>query len=504
MKNIVVLGGGSAGWITALFIKEMFPNNYITVIEDPATPPIVAGESGSAQFNKLLNFLSINFDDWVVKVNAMPKLGGLLTNWNGVGTSFIHGLIPSWYDIKYKSEFPSFGTTPIEFMSAAVALNIPVENIFYAASLQHNNKLPLTPFSQNSNQKFNVLSMPMWHFDSRANAAFMKEKGLEKGIRLVEGKYLSSVRKENGDIDTIMLDGQRTIKADWYFDCSGFARLLLKKELSVEEVDLSNYFPASSVIAWWDEEPAIKNYTGLNAMEYGWSWNINLQHRAGNGYIYDESHISKDQAFEEIERTYNKKITPVATLKFTPSLLKEGWKNNVVAIGLSTGFLEPLESNGLSSIAEQLKAVEYFWNPNSEGGWDRDCYNKYNWEVMNDICDFLCLHYRGHRKDTDFWRDHNTNPKRISNNLRNRLDGAKQGILGIDDTKGYAIENYIVVMQGLGLIDKEKLKNRLLAKRASIFEDFYKHYDMLSKEIAQINEICYTTEQWKEIMYGKN
>ncbi len=504
MKKIIVLGGGSAGWITALFLKEMFPNNEITVVEDPSTPPIVAGESGSAQFNKLLNFLGINFDDWVVRVNAMPKLGGKLTNWNGVGTAFIHGLIPSWYSTRYNAEFPSFGLTPVDFMASAVALDIPVENIFYAASLQHNNKLPITPFSQDPRQKFNVLSMPMWHFDSRANAAYMKEKGLEKGIGLVEGKYLQSIHNDNGNINTIILEDQRQLTADWFFDCSGFARLLLKKEMKVEEVDLSNYFPASSVIAWWDEEPEIKNYTGLNAMKHGWSWNINLQHRAGNGYIYDDSHITKDQAHEEIEQTYGKKITPVATLKFTPSLLKEGWRNNVVAIGLSTGFLEPLESNGLSSIAEQLKAVEYFWNPNSEGGWARDCYNRYNWEVMNDICDFLCLHYRGHRNDTDFWRDHNTNPIRVSDNLRARLEGAKQGVLGIDDTKGYAIENYIVVLQGLGLINKEKLKNNLLAKRANIFEDFARHYDILSKEIAQINEICYTTEQWKELMYGKN
>jgi tryptophan halogenase len=504
MKNIVILGGGSAGWITALFVKEMFPNNEITLVEDPSTPPIIAGESGSAQFNKLLNFLGIDFDDWVIKVNAMPKLGGKLTNWNGIGTEFIHGLIPAWYSARYNAEFPSFGLSAIDFMSSAVALDIPVENIFYAASLQHNNKLPITPHTHDPMQRFNVLSMPMWHFDSRANAAFMKNKGIEKGIKLVEGKYLKSVRKDNGDIDSILLDNDRVLKADWYFDCSGFARLLLKKELGVEEKDLSNYFPASSVVAWWDETPEIKNYTGLHAMKYGWSWNINLQHRAGNGYIYDDSYISKDQAIEEIETTFNKKITPVANLKFTPSLLKEGWRNNVIAIGLSTGFLEPLESNGLSSIAEQLKAVEYFWNPDSEGGWDRKCYNQYNWEVMNDICDFLCLHYRGHRNDTDFWRDHSSNPLRVSDKLQDRLDGARNGILGIDNTQGYAIENYIIVLQGLDLINKEKLKRRLLAKRASIFDDFTKHYNIMSKEIAQINEICYTTEQWKEIMYGKS
>jgi tryptophan halogenase len=503
MKNIIVLGGGGAGWITALFLKEMFPNNNITVVEDPKTPPIIAGESGSALFNKLLNFLGIDFDNWVVEVNAMPKLGGKLTNWNGVGTSFIHGLVPAWYSTRYNAEFPSFGLNTVDFMSSAVALNIPIENIFYAASLQHTNKLPITPYN-GSGQKFNVLTMPMWHFDSRANAAFMKRKGIEKGITLVEGKYLNCTRKDTGDIDAILLDGERTLAADWYFDCTGFARLLLKKELMVEENDLSKFYPASSVLAWWDDQPELKNYTGLTAMKHGWSWNINLQHRAGNGYIYDESRVSKDNILQEIEQTFGKEVTPVADLKFTPSLLKEGWRNNVIAIGLSSGFLEPLESNGLSSIAEQLKAVEYFWNPDSTCGWDQKCYNNYIQEVMTDISDFLCLHYRGHRSDTEFWKDHNTNPNRMSDKLRDRLDGAANGILGIDDTKGYGIENYVVVLQGLNLINKEKLKSRLLAKRSTIFEDFYKHYDIVSKEIAQINDVCYTTQQWKDIVYGKN
>jgi tryptophan halogenase len=498
-RDIIVLGGGGAGWITALFLKEKFPNISITVVEDPNTPPIVAGESGSALFNKLLNFLGIEFNEWIPAVNAMPKLGGRLVNWNGIGTSFVHGLVPQWYSARYDGEFPAFGDS-IDFISTAVALDVPVDKIFYAADLQNTNKIPITPAG--GVNSFNVLTMPMWHFDSRANATFMKERALEKNIKLVEGKYISCTKTPRGDISSILLDDGSELKADWYFDCSGFARLLLKKELGVEENDLSDYFPASSVLAWWDD-PTIKNYTGLTAMKHGWSWEINLQHRAGNGYIYDEQHASVDEIVQEIEETFNKKITPVANLKFRPSLLKEGWRNNVIAIGLSSGFLEPLESNGLSSIAEQLKAVENFWNPESLGGWDRDCYNRYTAEVMSDICDFLCLHYRGKRNDTEFWRDHNTNPIRISDKLRERLDGAREGVLGIDDVQGYGIENYIVVMQGLSLINKEKLKNRLLAKRSTIFEDFEKHYNILSKEIAQINEICYTTEQWRSIIYGK-
>ena len=166
-KEIVVLGGGSAGWVTALFIKQVWPNCNLTVIEDPNTPPIVTGESGPASLNKLYNFLEINFTDWVTSVNAMPKLGGKLVDWNGIGTSFVHGLIPDWYDLNYKSQHPEFGGAK-DFIACAIAENISTDDLFYNATLQNLGKLPITPSSDGS--LFNVLTLPMRHFDSRANA----------------------------------------------------------------------------------------------------------------------------------------------------------------------------------------------------------------------------------------------------------------------------------------------------------------------------------------------
>ena len=499
-KEIIVLGGGSAGWLTAMFVKQVWPMCNITVIEDPNTPPIVAGESGSASLNKLYNFLGIDITTWITSVNAMPKLGGKFVDWNTKGTDFVHGLIPSWYNVHYNAQFPEYGENN-DFIACALATNTLTEDIFYNSKLQRTGKLPITPSTDGS--LFNVLTLPMWHFDSRANAAFLKELGQFRGINLIEGKYVSSDRDINGDIASITVDN-RKIETDWIFDCSGFARLILQKELKEPFVDYSDYFPARAVMAWWEDTPVLKNHTEMTAMDYGWSWNINLKHRSGNGYIYDPDLITVDQAILEAETRFNTTINPVANLKFTPGILKNSWKNNAIAIGISSGFLEPLESNGLAAVAEQLKLLAEHWSPNSNSTISQRLYNNEYQSIMADISDFLSLHYRGHRNDTAFWKDHSSNLDRISPSLQEKLSMWEEGILGTDNTKVYAIENYAVVLQGLDLIDKEKLKQRLLSKRSSILTDFENHYKNVKNEIDNISSICYTIQEWDKLIYGNN
>ena len=499
-KDIVVLGGGSAGWLTALFIQKVYPATTISVIEDPATPPIIAGESGSATVNKLYNFLEINMDDWIPAVNAMPKLGGKLSGWNGVGTEFIHGLIPEWYAMDYNSKFPEFGRAN-DFVSCALAEGILQENVYYNGHLQRINKVPITPTS-NPDLKFNIISMPMWHFDSRANADYLKKLGASRGIKLIEGKYQSCTRADNGDITSLNLDGERVVSGDWFFDCSGFARLLLHNVIGEQLVDYSNYFPARAAIVWWDNSPKVVNYTDIAAMKYGWSWGINLKHRSGNGYIYDPDLINEDQAHAEVETKLGKKIEPVASLKFTPSIMNNAWRNNVIAIGLSSGFLEPLESNGLAAVVAQLQHLGEHWTPiAADNQIDQKTFNRDYISTMNDIRDFLSLHYRGRRRDTEFWRSHGEDKCRVSDTLRNRMLMWEEGILGVDDMAGYGLENYATVIQGLDLINRDKLRARLLSKRATIFQEFNESYSRLAKEIENIANVCYTTEEWKNLIY---
>jgi tryptophan halogenase len=433
MKNIIILGGGTAGWLTAIFIKQTYPDNNVTVIEDPDTPPIIAGESGSANLNKFYNYLGLSMDDFIKRSNAMPKLGGWFRDWNGPGTEFIHGLIPDWYSLDWRAKFPEISQAN-DFISCSVAEDIRLENIFYNSQLQRLGKLPISaPIKQN--ELFYVHTLPMWHFDSRGNAAFLKEEGLKQGINLIEGKFTHAERSDLGNITKLFLKDGRDINGDWFFDCSGFARLLMHKVIGEPLEDNSNYFPARSVVAWWEDDIKVINYTDIRAMKYGWRWNINLNHRSGNGYIYDPDLISVDQAVEEIETAIGHTIDPVAKLKFNPEIMKNTWRHNVIAVGLSNGFLEPLESNGLVSVAAQLETLSDFWCPESLSvdSVEHRHFNDKFYKIMTSVRDFLSLHYRGSREDTEFWRSHRYDKNRIPATLQTRLDMWEEVIVGVDN-----------------------------------------------------------------------
>jgi tryptophan halogenase len=502
MKNLVILGGGTAGWLTALYLKKQFCDNNIIVIEDPNRPPIIAGESGGASLVALYKFLEIDLNEWIIEANALPKLGGKFFDWNGPGTSFTHGLIDRDYDKDHSVKFPALTGINREFLSCALASNIPVEDLFYNSALINANKLPI--ILNESTGSYDAIDTPMWHFDSRANAAYLKKLGLAKGITLVEGEYLTSEKNYNGSLYSISLDTEEKIYGDWFFDCSGFSRLLLNKEMGVEFQDYSKLFPARSVVGWWNDDSKLINYTAVTAMKFGWSWNINLKNRSGNGYVFDPDHITVDQAIAEAEQRFNTKIEPVAKLNFVPSLAKECWKNNVIAIGLSSGFLEPLESNGLAQVSIQLELLEKYWNPESVTDLEIKLFNRYFNSAMDEILNFLLLHYKGNRRDTDFWCDHHIQFKTTTAFLGERIASWQEGGF-CDDQPAmqiYSLESYFAVVKGLNLVDCEKLKSKLLARRSSILQDFTETHKQLHNKINWIVEKSMTMEEWYKRTYG--
>ncbi len=470
-SKVVILGGGTAGWLTGLFVKRNWPKTEVSIVEDPDRPPIIAGESGSTTFVSLLRHLGIDNDDFVRKVNATPKLGGKFTNWNGVGTQFIHTLqtdyapwLDGWTD--YVNENGNDGELTVKdvysilrneqakdtYLKTLIGNDVPLAEAFYANYFIQENKVPFGASSD-------LPCIPMWHFESRGAAAYLKNIGLSRGINLVEGKYQHSTQDESGNITSIVLDGERQLEANWFFDCSGFARLLMGGVLKEPIVDYTNYFPARAVVAWWDKTcPCVT--TNAIAMKYGWSWNINIRNRSGNGYIYDPDHISLDQAVDEASVYFNKKIEPIANFQFTPGMMRKAWRNNVIAIGLSSGFLEPLEANGVAVIVESLFGLQDYWTPNKKK-YDEEVINRFNdriWFVTEDIRDFLALHYRGHREDTEFWKSHRYDNFRVPESLKQKLElwnkfynhGEEEPWMA-----GYSPTAWLMVLQGLEVFSPE-------------------------------------------------
>jgi tryptophan halogenase len=503
----VVLGGGSAGWLTALYVNKLHPNWRITVIEDPKRPPIIAGESGTTTFVSFLKALGIDNDDFIKQTNATPKLGGRLKNWNGVGTEFYHALVtdhaPWFEDFVHNIEYiPCTELLLGESMkdliihrekdlyeTACLAYDIPLAEAFYSYHFIKQNKVPLGTSSE-------IPIAPMWHFESRAAAKYFKDIALSRGISLIEDEYKAVSQSANGDITEILFDQNRSIDGDLFFDCSGFARLLLDKVLHEPIIDYSNFFPARAVVAWWDApHPCVT--TNANAMEYGWSWNINLRHRSGNGYIYDPDHISLDQAVAEAEKFYGYKINPIANFSFTPGMMRNSWKNNVIGIGLSAGFLEPLEANGIQVIIESLWAFEDLFRAGQKDDIVRkQRFNDRVFALTDDVLDFLALHYRGHRRDTEFWKSHAYDKFRIPDSLTAKLDQWEHYFNGDLGAKaragGYSSTAWLQVLQGLTIFDTEKLKKQYLFLKGPVEKTLQENSNKYNQLVSRFPSV----EEW--------
>lgn len=464
------------------------------MVEDPSKPPIIAGESASYAINSILQYVKIDLFDWMINVDAMPKIGGKFVDWGSLGKSFNHCII----DNKIRDHF---GIPPNKFDTITINRGITISDSYCWNVLIDNN---LTPFLKDDPRGLDFAIEPMFHFNSRANAAFLKKIGLERGCNLHEGKYVNSSIDNTGNIKSLIFEDGSSIDGDWFFDCSGFAKLLLKGVMAVEYKDYSQYFPASSVLGWWDKEVVNKSYTELTALKYGWSWNINIKERSGNGYIYDGSEITLDQAIDEAQKRFGKKIEPVASFTYKPDLAKEFWKGNVIGIGISTGFAEPLESNGLDVACRVLFTLTSYWDPEETSpNTERTLFNKELLRSSENVMDFLNLHYRGNRTDSSYWLK--LKEKNCSTDfVNNLLEIFKNGNLGHYESLYHTFPPgaFLTVAQGLELINLEKMQSKV----ARITSENISDYD--TKVIPYKNTMqtrllnsCYHINDWKKVFY---
>lgn len=485
VKTVVILGGGTSGWLSAIFFKKVWPQLNIVVIEDPKLPPIIAGESCTAPFVDLIDFLGINVNDWTKKVDAFPKLGGKFVDWGPNKSTFVQPLF-STYRNRWDYNNIQFGEDNV-LLKGLLALNFPLKNVTVSNNLMEKK---LTPFTKNGH-----VVRPMYHFDSRKNAEYFKNIGINLGISLVLSRYKSCVKSEKG-IEKLILEDQE-LSADFFIDCSGFNQLLLKKELNVNFTNYSKFFTASGVIAWWDESE-LKPFSNMIAMDYGWRFNIDLQSRSGNGYIYDTNLLSAEKAKEEVEKKLGKNVDLVANAKWTPEMALHPWQHNVIAIGLSSGFLEPLGSGGHTMIALMLRLLSECWNPCLETqNFARKNFNSKYENIVNDTVDFISLHYRNGRNDTEFWQKHLLQES-IPDSLKDKLDHFKHGNF-YDYGSAYSLENYCVVVQAYELLDKNLLTKTLQHKDMNVLEKITKEYNRLREEIGYISRECISTVEWKKL-----
>jgi tryptophan 7-halogenase len=395
-NKFVVLGGGTAGWMTALVLKQVFPNRDITLVQSKNIGIIGVGEATTPH---IVHFLkSINIDPFVVlqQTNGTFKAGISFENWNGDGKSFFHG----FDDTLVNSEIPGIfsGEANDVLKKLLIDEGSRFEDFVYQTKISVNNKLDLNRTG--------------WglHFDAHKFASYLENIGRERGINVIEEEFVDATLTDSGDIKALNLTNDKTVSCDFVFDCTGFSRLLIGKLYQSEWISFAKHLPMKRAMPFWLEpEDDIKPYTRSIAMKHGWIWQIPLEHRIGAGYIFDSDYISDEEALAEAEEYFQRKLTVNKIISFEPGRFKDVWIKNCCAMGLSANFIEPIESTSLWLTITQLELLRHFLDTiETTDVDDISMYNKIVGDEVDEKLNFVYLHYLTKRTDSKFWKEFST------------------------------------------------------------------------------------------------
>jgi tryptophan halogenase len=483
-KNIVVVGGGSAGWLTALAAQRSYPTLNITVIESKDIGILGAGEGSVPHLVKFFDYLGLSVSDLVKNCDATLKNGIKFTNWNNDDKFYYHGFAAtdSQLDISAGSSSQSL-TYPL--LAAGLALNNSVNEIDFVESISEKNKAPFVFKKKGDKDPIldyqNVSSFSL-HFNATKLAGRLKDVGLERGIKVLDNTITEVLLDSDNNVSGVVLDSNETVECDFIFDCSGFHRMIIGKVFDAKWKSYKDFLPSDSAVPFFiDMEDKVPPYTEAIAMKYGWMWKIPLQNRFGCGYVYDSSLISEEEAVQEIENflgyvpEYPRKNK--GGFKFDAGCYEETWVNNCVAIGLSAGFIEPLEATSLWVTIVGLNKIfgspEWLLNNVPE---IRKEFNTTIYKMNSEIVNFIYFHYMGLRKDTKFWDKFSY--ENAPRTLREKIDLWSHRLPNRNDSGGYwPFASWFVVGSGIDMINKSVAQNYIdNSEDYKRGMDLYKYY----------------------------
>lgn len=482
-NNFVVLGGGSAGWLAALAAKKVFPESLVTLVESEEIGILGAGEGTTPPFVNFLNWLNIPIENVIYETNATIKNGIKFSNWKGDGDYYYHNFHPSdpTLSTHYSNSLgqENFGQYNV-FHSLDALENISSKENSFVSFLNEKNK---TPFSENGKGVMSYSEFAL-HFDANKMAKFLKSVAISRGVQRIEGVVSEIQEGEDGNISSLILKTGEEVPLDFVFDASGFSRLIIGKHYKAEWHSYDN-LPANSAIPFFlPADKKIPPYTESIAMRYGWIWKIPLQDRYGCGYVYNSNLISEQDAVSEIEEflgfepEYPRKNK--GGFSFSAGYYKTPWIKNCIAVGLSSGFIEPLEATSLWITVDNLRNA--FSNPYALLSQNNEVIKDYNnifCDFNSNVSDFIYFHYMGSRSDTDFWKNFKNNdsyPDRIKNMIT-YWSGSVPNYRHHLGFSGFLYPSWYDVAEGLELINRE------LIKKSASFNNFDKKYSSVYQKI---------------------
>jgi len=440
LRRVVIAGGGTAGWMVAAGLSRTLGALLdITLVESEEIGTVGVGEATIPTMFTFHNLLDIDEREFMAATQATFKLGIQFEGWGAEGQRYIHsfglsgkdhwaaGFQHFWLEGRARGLAAAYGDYCTELRAAEEGrfAHLPRHGLNYA-----------------------------FHLDASRYAVFLRRFSEGHGVRRVEGRIAAVNQTEPGDIRSLTLDGGREIEGELFIDCTGFRALLIGQTLKVPYEDWRHWLPCDRALAV--QTPChgeAMPYTRAIAHDAGWQWRIPLQHRVGNGVVYSSQHLGDDQARALLlSRLDAEPLFEPRPLRFTPGQRREVWHRNCVAIGLASGFIEPLESTSIHLIQRGVIRLLQCFPAGPMVQADIDEYNRQAWHEIQHMRDFVLLHYHANaREGSEFWRHCRTMD--IPDSLRQRIELFRDsGRVFRAPHELFAENSWIQVMMGQGIV----------------------------------------------------
>ena len=448
--RVVVIGGGTAGWMTAAaLVRQLGHTASVTLVESEDIGIVGVGEATLPHIRSFVQMLGLDEAEFIAATHATYKLGIEFHDFGSLGSSYLH-------------PFGSFGTAlggvPFHQYWRRLTEDGEGGELFdYSVANVMANGRRFVPPSTDINSLLSTYNYA-YQFDANLFAPYLRQWAIGRGVTRIEAKVTDVVRDpESGDVSSLMLDSGASVEGDLFVDCSGFRSLLLGETMGAAWEDWSHWLPCDRAVAMPTVSPPgpIEPYTRATAMTAGWRWRIPLQHRVGNGYVYSSKYLSDDQAAADlVAAVEGEAMADPRQLRFRAGRRSASWVGNVVAIGLASGFLEPLESTSIYLAQGAIMQLIDLFPVGRPTDADRAEFNHMVDLEYDRIRDFLILHYHATtRNDSPFW-DH-VRTMKIPDSLHDKMELWRESGRVSKYSHGLFFEpSWVAVYVGQGLVPR--------------------------------------------------
>lgn len=447
LRKVLIAGGGSAGWMTAALFSRLFQGLYeITLVESEEIGTVGVGEATIPAIKKFNELLGLDEDEFLRRTQGSFKLGIQFKDWSHPGSSYIHGFGVIGQDLgwlrchQYWLRMKELGQAG-DFSQLSINTAAALENRFLRARPEMGDS-PIAHIAH------------AFHFDASLYARFLSGYAQERGVRRREGRIVDvTLRGEDGFVQSVTLADGAVLEADLFIDCSGFRGLIIEQAMKTGYEEWTHWLPCDRAIAVpCDRSEDFTPYTRSTARPAGWQWRIPLQHRTGNGHVYSSQHMDDAEAERILLANLDgaQRAEPLR-IRFVTGKRKKIWNRNCVAIGLASGFLEPLESTSLHLIQSAIIRLVRLL---PDAGFDPAGIDEFNRQTdfeYERIRDFVILHYKAtQRDDTAFWRY--CRDMEVPATLQRKIDlFSANGRVFREDDELFTEESWIQVFLGQGV-----------------------------------------------------